>query len=803
MFQHATRLNSRFVARSVSAIALAAALTMPNVACAEASEEAGASSDGIQEITVIARKRAESAQTVPLAITAVSGETLATNVVQQVADVKALVPSITMQADSYTSFGVRIGIRGIHTNDTLLQSQTAIGIYMDGVYVANSAGLLLGNLADVSQMEVLKGPQGTLFGRNSTGGAMLISTNLPSYDGISNDVKLGVGNFGRFEASDTLNLPLVADKAALRVTGQFVNDNGYGTQLVGLGSGPFAPKKMNDQRTYSFRAALRLDPTEQLNIVLRGDYSHGESHNKMNKLVFANPAGAEALATLVTLGLWNAPSSSAPSGTPNTAALTAAGLTPATAFPYAANLLLSQQPSDFHTMIGDIYIPGFIKEYGVSGTIAYDLSDDTSIKSITAYRHMNYFAGQDSDSTSYRLLNSEVQKQALNAFSQELTLNGKAAGGALDWTLGGYYYHQVGEDQQTYSALSSINPRVFNTQGKFTQETYAFYGQGTFAVTDQLRLTAGLRWTHESQVLFNKSSVAIPAFGITTCDSGGTAPNCGAKLPAQSASNLSYTFSADYRVTPDIMIYARTGRAYRGGGTNERGGALVGQTFLPEQATDYEIGIKSYLLDRKARVNLAAYQTEYKNIQRTVIVAGPSGAPTSIISNAASARIKGFEADVLLQPVDGLSFTFGAAYTDAKYLKYVNNGVDLSGLSFQGVPKWSWNASASYAIPVGNAVVRPSINYDYRSAVNFQTDSNTVIGGVNTRTYTTQEGYGLLNGRIAYELDEGGTTISLWVKNLTNKKYITNALDVAQSLGLITNAPGAPRTFGMQFSHKF
>lgn len=801
-------MDMRIFARGASGVALAIALSTP---CASWAAETGpeaesADASGIQDIVVTARKRSEAAQTVPLAITAVGEEELATRGVTQVADVKALVPSISMQSDSYTNFGVKMGIRGQQTTDTLLQSQGSVGIYMDGVYVANSAGLLLSNMADVRQMDVLKGPQGTLFGRNTTGGALVISTNLPSYEKISDDFKIGVGNFGRMELSNTINLPL-ASNAALRVTGQFYNNDGYGKISVGNKTGPVsAPRDAADQRAYNVRATLMVDPTENLNIVLRGDYSHGESHGRLQKLAYSNPAAATALATLVGLGLWNAPSAAAPSGTPNMTALTNAGLTPATAFPYAANLLMAQQPADPYTMVGSVYTLGKIKEYGTSATLTYNLSDNVSIKSISAYRHMGYNTGQDSDSTTFDFLDTPVMQQKLDVFSQELTLNGQALASALNWTLGAYYFHQVGEDNQIVNPLAYINPREITTNGKFTQETYAFYGQASYSLTEALRITAGLRYTHEKQVLFNKSStrLLLPApFNIGTCDSGGTYPNCGANLPAQQASNVSYTASLDYKITPDVMLYVRTSRGFKGGGTNERGGSLVGRAFKPEVVTDYEVGLKSYLLDRKVRFNLAIYQSNYTNIQRTVIVPDGQSGVTSIINNAGKARIRGVEADLLVQPVDGLSLSFSAAYTDPKYLQYLSNGVDLSGNSFQAVAKWSWNAAASYAIPVGENTLRPSVDYSYQSEVNFQSDSNTNTATVKTAQYTTQKGYGLLNGRIAFEFDQGSASVSIWGKNLTNKYYLINALDVAQSLGIVTQGIAAPRSYGVQFTKSF
>ncbi|SCW64089.1 iron complex outermembrane recepter protein [Sphingobium faniae] len=793
-----TRVSRQRFLRGVSATAAVAACFSPLFAGSAIAQQAGArsvSEGGIQDIVVTARKRAEASQTVPLAITAVSAQDLELRRVTQVADVKALAPSISMQSDSYTNFGVKIGIRGQQSTDSLLQAQTSVGIYMDGVYVANSAGLLLSNLMDVQQVEVLKGPQGTLFGRNTTGGAMVVTTNLPSYDKISNRFSVGAGNFDRFEISNTLNIPL-ADNVAIRLSGQYSGNHGY-ARNIGRGSS----RPMADQKAYAFRAALMTDPTDRLNVVLRADYSHGESHGRHQKVAYVNPNGAATLATLVYLGLWNAPTAAAPGGTPNLPALTARGLTPTTAFPFAADYILGTQPDDLFTMNTNIYGQANIKEYGFSGTLTYDLNDDVSLKSITAYRHMNYNSVQDSDASPLPLLDTPDQFQRLNVFSQELTLSGVAFGNRLSWAVGGYYFRQTGQDLQgPVVALAPINPRRAITDGRFLQKSAAAYGQVTFSLTDALRVTAGVRYTDESQRLTNFSRTAIalpPPNNTVTCDlSGLPYPGCSASF-LQKADNISYTFSTDYTVAPDVMLYARTSRGFKGGGTNVRG-AL---SFAPESVTDYEIGLKSYLFDRKIRFNAAVYQSDYKNIQRVVIIPDGRGGVTSLVNNAASARIKGAEVDILVRPIDGLTLAFAGAYTDPQYRKYISNGVDRSGNVFQAVTKWSWNAAASYEIPVGDAILRPSTDMVYQSTANFQADSNTPA--LNSALYTTQKGYALVNARLAYEWDGGDTSVSLWVKNIADKKYMINALDVAQSIGFVVQNYGPPRSYGIQFTKTF
>jgi len=812
MLQVCARNQSRVLAATVSAIALAASCPAMAQAQNEPAKDEAVDSQGIQDIVVTARKFEEAAQTVPLAITAVGAQELETRGVTQVADIQKLVPSISTQSDQYTNFGIKIGIRGQFSSDTLLQSQNAIGVYMDGVYVANSAGLLLSNIADVKQIEVLKGPQGTLFGRNTTGGALVVTTNLPEFDALTSDFKIGAGSHGRLEFSNTTNIPL-STNAALRLTGQYSNFDGFGKQRVGTVGSPLSSgRKIADQETYSFRGVLAVDPVDTVHIVLRGDYSRGESAGRLQRLRFINTNVRSF--TIPGLGPVNVPSNTVLAVltqqgfyNPQVLNLTPLGVatfgTVQNAANATSNSLIGVQTSNRYRMVGNTYVPGHIREYGGSGTVTFDIGDTMELKSITSYRHMNYFTGADSDATVFPLLDSPNQIQKLNVFSQELTLNGSVADDRLKWTLGGYYFHQKGEDIQRFQPLAAINPLETTTNGLFTQKSAAVFGQASYSLTDTLRVTAGLRYTDEKQVLNNKSRVRNVGTGVGTCDSGGTFPACTKILPAQKADNISYTFSVDYRINPDVMIYARTSRGFKGGGTNERGGALVGQTFLPEEVTDYELGFKSYLLDRRVRFNLAAYRSDYKDIQRVVIV--PSGTSvTSIINNAASATIDGVEVDLLLEPVDGLAISFAGAYTDPKYEEYISaTGADLSGNSFQAVAKYAFNAAISYEIPVGENVLKPSLDYVYQSKVNFASESNTTSAILQTAQFTTQKGYGLLNGRIAFEFDDGDTTVAIWGKNLTDKFYLVNALDVAQSLGLIVNDSGAPRTYGIELIKRF
>ncbi len=796
-----------------SAIALATGLMGAPFAMAEAptpstgqsgettgAGQAAPASAGLEEIVVTARRRAENIQKTPVAITAFSAADIGDHQVTAMSDLGSLTPSLTFRESNYTPFGSYIGIRGQRTGDIILSQTPSIGIYVDDVYEATSNGAASASMADVQQIEVLKGPQGTLYGRNTTGGALKITTALPNYDGYSGSLKVGFGNFDSNVVSGVVNIPLVDDMAALRLAGERDYNSGYGRDIKNN-------RDLDDVDSKNLRAALRLDLADDLQLVFRGDWSDNRSGGQVTPLAGVSP-------------VFNA------NGTPNFwPALLDVGVATGRINPVDLGLLATGNAAAAGRVIGGEiatynYLQSYIKQYsgytqyypdpigdrvrsaGGSLTATYSFSDDLTLKSITAYRYEGQDALNQAVPGPVTILDGPADVTNPGQTTQELQLSGISLDSKLKWTAGYYYFYLTGNDDSPgENELPYINPdSPVNTRVHLFDESNSIYGQGTYSLTDTVNFTGGLRWTTESTELLAHSTTGVanicnlpPPAGI------GGAP-CAADF-TNSFRNVSYTAGLDWAVTDSLLVYAKTSRGFKAGGQNQRGTAAGGfDPFAPEVVTDYEIGSKWDGFDHKFRVNAAAYHSDYTNIQRTVNFEPPGSFQTiSEIKNAASATIDGVELELTAKPIESVTIHGGLAYTEAQYLKFINNGVDDSGIPFESQPKWQGNLSVAYNVPLSIGSLLSTIDYSYQSKTNLDPED----GSIYTNGLTTQQGYSLVNARVVLDIEAYDLEIAGWVKNLTDESYHTSALDLSGNLGAVRVTLSKPRTFGFDVTKHF
>lgn len=750
---------------------------------------------GIADIVVTARKTAENVQRTPLAITAFTGADIEARQILGVKDLTKSTPGLIFTGISYDTFAQLVTIRGVTATDVLLVSEPAVGIYVDGVYQGTTQGTGLSDVFDLDRVEVLKGPQGTLYGRNSTGGAVSIYTNLPSYDGWSGKVKVGLGNYDTMQGAAQINVPIVQDKLALRLVAQYFDrGKGFGTEVT-------SGKGLEKLSTQVIRGTLRADPTDKLQIVLRGDYSHGYNTGKITKVAGAqNPLPfAVALAGGLQLGLPSAFGMLSPDPTVSGPAY----VTTATA---VRNFILGEQPAGHYDAVyspnGQYY--NKIRSGGGSATIAYQFSDAATLKSITAYRFIKKINPSDTDGSSLLLIDPRINGVDAKQFTQEVQLTGSIFDNRLKYALGGYYYHGFGRDFNTVNALFPINPtNPANFNAHVDDKSYAGYFQATYTVVEGLRVTGGIRYTDETKILISRTFNA-GGCGVAVSDRPDPAV-CEGKFKSP-FTNWSYTGSIDYQVTPTTLLYARTSKGFKAGGINERGTAVAGTyaPFKPETLTDYEVGIKTDLFDHRLRINMAAFTSAYKGIQQTVVVPGPGGNPISIIANTGRAKIQGGELEVTAKPFPELLLRGTYALTDAKLTKgfQVGNPDNL----IQGNAKHQASASFVYTLPTDFGNVSAGMNYSYRSRVDFNT-GNHLPGGAAVgvpASLAQQAGYGLVDGRLGFHVENGDFNVAIFGRNLTNKFYKSAALDLAGAgLGLVLAYSGEPRTYGIEFSKNF
>jgi iron complex outermembrane receptor protein len=792
---------------STSAISLACLLCAVGPGFAQVQPPAK-EGKGIEQVVVTARKRNERLQKVPVAVTALSATQLAQNKIVNVDDLGQVVPSLTFQTSSYSPFGALVGIRGQKTEDTILSETPSIGIYVDNVYAPSTIGTGIGNLYDTSSVEVLKGPQGTLYGRNTTGGAVKITSNLPDYSGFYGSVKVGFGNYDSNEDALMLNVPIVQDKVALRIVLERDYHGGYAHDDAN-------DRPVDDADARSGRFALRLDPMEDLNIMVRGNWSDGRSGGGMLNLeeikpVFG-PGGVPTFSpALLNVGL-------------ETGAIPYSALLPLLAPQYygpptAADIgaVIAGQEAAYkdlqrylRTGYTDYYgLPEFArtKDDGASIDATYNYASWLSLKSITSYQFAAQAASADESATPYAILQGIADQTALDQFTQEFQVSGRLLDDRLNYTGGLYYYHLSGNDDSPYEQelpfLNTTGSPV-NARDHLYDTSRSAYGQVTYAIIPSVHVTGGIRYTDEHTEL-HATSTDGPA---NACD---LPPPYGLNGVACSAifkngfTNLSYTGGIDWQVTDTSLLYFSTSRGFKAGGQNQRGDTLGGfASFAPEIVTNYEIGEKSDFLDHRLRLNIAAYHSIYTNIQRSVLAVLPGDQTVTEIQNAAAATIDGVEIEATAKPVDWLLLGANSAYTMPKYTRYVSDGVSLAGNAFQDQPQWQINLSATYFQPVtlGNlpANFTGTVSFSYQSSVDLSPDNLTVY----SNNYPNQPGYGLLNARLALDIPKYKTTLEFWGKNLTNRKYLVGDTDVTSALGVGIAEISDPLTFGFDVIKRF
>jgi iron complex outermembrane receptor protein len=806
------------------ALSLAAALLCHSAHAADAESPVAAATKsapadatttgGLEEIIVTARKRSEDVQTTPIAITALSQSDLENRDILDVRSLAKDTPSLAFQQSTYDPLGSFIGIRGQQQTDIVITQTPPVGMYVDGVYYPTSLLTDLDNFERVQQIEVLKGPQGTLYGRNTTGGAVNITTKLPDYDGVSGTAKVGYGNYNQQTFAGSVNLPLVDNRLALSITAQYLQHDGYGTDL-----GNHVPLENLENGTV--RMALRFDPTDDLEFVLRSEYAHALTTQNINDLVYVEPGFTiSAAAVAAQIGALSGEDFNVLGGL-----LTKGAPPPGTTAAQLATFFGDVNKG--RTALASYICPGCrnvtlanpssLAAFGISPntpirpqtdatlmtdslTGTYHVNDNLYLKSITAYQYtQRRTVGSTSGSDPFLLINGVSDSQDPHEITEELQVGGDAFARALKWVTGYYYFRLNGYDNSDpILELVPLAPNPTNNLVNYTDTSNSVYGQGTYSITDAISFTGGLRYTSERTSLLENG---YDAAGCTV--PGVTAGAACSGVFDNSFNNTSYTAGFDWKIASDLFAYAKTSTGFRAGGTNQRGPAL---SFKPEIVRDYELGLKSEWFDRKVRLNVDIYDSEYKDIQRSVYVLANGGIVTAI-ENAASARIQGLELEATALLTDAFKVTASGAFTNPKYLSYTGlsstgTALDFTGNAFPNLSKWQGSLTATYTVPESFGKTVATLDFSYRSTVDYEPDNH--AAGFDSAAYTIQSGYGLLDGRVSQYLTAWDVEVGLWARNIANKVYNSGANDfTAAGLGYAYTIPGNPRTYGVDIRKNF
>jgi iron complex outermembrane receptor protein len=722
-----------------------------------------AEADAPEEIVVTARKFAENIQTVPVSITRLSGADLQRLTVRDLSDLQYQVPNLILEPSTSDSNSLTIALRGQKQNDILPTVDPSVGLYIDNIYYPRTTGLT-GALIDVDRVEVLRGPQGTLYGRNTTGGALSLYTKNPT-DRLEGNLSLTYGDYDTRIVSGMINLPLL-DAVAARVVANREKHNGYGSDFLG--------QPLADEDSYYVRGKVRGD-FNGIDVVLSTIYQQNRSGGAIYKATNALTGAT------VANGTTNVLETAAELGLP----FTPAGLRQATQYldSFVAGDLFrtggtSPARSDFNSSV-----------YGLD--IKAPLPWGTALRSTTSYVFVDRRVANSDGVPIY--LNVQRYSTASRYIAQELQLQGGSAN--FTWTSGLYAGDESAYENESilvFRDLNPSNPIIF--AGDIHNRNQAAYAQGNWQFAPQLRLTGGVRYSRDERELDAASMLggrcAVPAPGVEITNTPSSPSNGPSRCPRPFGANFSkpsWLASLDYQATDEIFGYAKVSYGYRSGGLNFRGTntAAAFTPFQPETVMEYEVGTKLELFERKLRFNAALYDDDYQNEQVTGIFdIGPLNLPTGITSNAGKAKIDGMEAELRFQPWREFTLTAGSGLTSAHYVQFVDTLGDHRNEPFP-VPRWTGNAAASYVIATAFGQINPSLDFHYQSA-------STLNAG--TMQYA-QAGYGLLNGRLAFDVDRWNLQIAAFCRNLTDKTYI------AQSGEFSTI--GDPRTYGLTVTTRF
>jgi len=755
----------------------------------------------VEEVIVTARRVEENLQDVPSSVSAVSGEMLAERSIKDLYDIQKVAPNLFMQPAAAEPNSLTLAIRGQKQNDILLTLDASVAAYVDGMNLPRVQGLR-GNLVDIARIEVLRGPQGTLYGRNSTGGALSVYTNDPT-DAYGASVEARYGNYDAWNVVGVANIP-ITEGLSLRLVGQRGQRDGYGRDGVG--------RALADENSTSFRAKLKAELGEKVTAILSANYQRNRSGGHIFKLAGLAPSpipGVQGLPATVEVGLETGSITTlqflaltqpaiycqllggCPPASPGAAAGAAvSGLAAAT------RSLTSFIGGDPYTTGGTFRQFAHFKSASVSLDVRAELTDSVSLRWISGYQEFDRETAEDLDSSPFEILHAVLF--AHDKFvSQEVQLLGGDE--RFNWVAGAFFSYEDGTDGSTAVALARLNPTNPNlTFGAVTNISRAVFGQANWQFAPQWTLTLGARYSSDKRKLESRNANAtgctVPAPGVTDTPPG--ASQCPREF-SDTFSDPSWLASLSYKPSDDLLLYGKVARGYRTGGQNLRGSnnILTFTAFEPEQVTEYEAGLKADLFDGRLRLNLAAYYDDYKNIQRSVIVAAPSGAAVTIVTNAAKGTIKGVEAEAVFRPTSQLSFTATSGLTDAKYDRFTDLTGDRTQETF-GVPKWTYGLSARYEVPSSMGELAFQLDYSWQDKVVLSPDTP-------SPEQVTQEAYGLLNGRVSLKLDRWDAEVAIFGKNLTDKAYATGAVSLQRSLGFNNLVIGEPRTYGVEFRKRF
>jgi iron complex outermembrane receptor protein len=757
---------------------------------------------GLADIVVTAQRRQEKAQSVPISITSVSAEQFEKTGYIGLTDLQYVVPGVQYNPTQ----GAAFQIRGVGSSSFDLSNAKSVNVVVDDVVMDNQRDNGMIGLTDIARIDVLMGPQGTLFGKNSTSGVISVTTNNPELGKLSGNFYGSYGERNDHIVNGTINLP-INDTLALRVSAFQQGQDGVGRYVV-------LNRNLNRVYEYGGRAKLLWKPTEKLELVLAGEYTR--HYDTSVRTPVGGPAGT----------------SFAPS-----AALT------------AQMASYGVVASETNTDSADNHL-GSITMVNKGGSLhaSYALGDHV-LTSITAYRETSYINDTPADlvpDTVNSYFPFNLGKLYSNKFSEEVHL-ASPTGRFFEYLVGGFYNKLNATQSQVQWGTAGTGP-IYNANGVGTpvlsantgandpvtgkllgntvrfnsyNETAAVFGQTKFTFSPRLSLTLGGRynydWNGQTIGYFNTDPVPLAGYSPTFTATG-TAPTADFRSGRKNAGHFTFRIAPQFTITPDVMLYATYSTGYKPGGI-----AYVGNKYDPynaETVKSWEAGIKSEFFNRRVRLNFDLYTSSYTNFQATILTPVSTGVGgfilASAIGNAQGLRSRGFESSLTVRPTR--DFTVGGAvtYTDAKFTDYVASPTaNYTGTRLTNAPEWSFTINGDYGTEISSDLkVKAHIDYAYRSST--QTVTGALLGnwtapavknadGTTTpnASYSFIPAYGLVNTRISIGKINDTVELGVYARNLFNT-YFSTGYQIYGNLGLLHyTTPDAYRTVGAYLKYKF
>ncbi|WP_369062315.1 TonB-dependent receptor [Caulobacter sp. 73W] len=742
--------------------ATAAAASLAGAAAAQTATDT--SGFAIEEIVVTAQKRSENLQDVPVSVTALTASALQDQGVNNVMGLNNVAPGLRVSAGDAAA-NPKIYIRGVGLSDFNPNASSGVGVYVDGVFVGSPLAQMAG-FFDLAQVEVLRGPQGTLYGRNTNGGAINVTTKRPTFH-WTGETRAEYATYDAVNLQGGISGPLIEDKLAFRLAGQFVEDGGYTFNRV-------TGEDVNAAKNWAGRLSLLYTPHEDVEVFSKFERfsNRGDATLPQHRALFP---GTPAVAGSNGLCL---PSAYASGGCTD---------------------LMGYADTDGNIRAGDYNQQGKdrVDLWNASTQIDWDLGS-VALVSVTAYQHANRNALENTDSSPMQMIEINYRARA-KAFTQEVRLQSDDEA-AFKWVVGGFYMDETIRDDSLQDVLRDYRPFFVSPENPlgispddsvavfgypYTQKTksYALFGQADYSLSERLTITGGLRYSADDKSFDYRSEIEDGLATILTSKQDKT------------FSAWSGRVGARYALTDDVNIYATYNRGFKSGGFF--GGLATSpdqlEPYANEKLDAFEVGFKGQFFDRRLRLNASGFYYDYQD-QQVFAQALRNGLTVLVLDNAASSKVWGAEFELTAKPTANLQLDAGLSLLDAEYGEFVSEGQDYTGNRLPQAPKATLNLAAAHSLPLGSAgEIFTRLDATYSSKIYFDNSNAERL---------SQDGVWVAGAQVSWRAPKGGVEAGLFARNLFDEDWVVSISNI-DSLGVDLLTYNRPRSLGVFLRYSY